>query len=380
MKKPGIFVSSTFYDLRQIRADLQDFIENDLGYVPLISEMTSFPVDPDADTVENSKQRVQDSADVMVLVVGGRYGTIPEDEDKSITNLEYSVARLKGIPFYAFAKKTVLSTLSTWRDNPDADFSSVVDTPRLFEFVDEVRSEDRVWTFPFETAQDIVEVLRNQFAFLMGKGLEIQTKLKGDPEEYRGLTGEALRIAIDQRLGWQGKLFAHLVEEEIRKARDLKRAYDLEIYFGTGERLDGTEAFGWIAAKAKEAARLSSGIVSLVNTALNEAFASLDIQEIAYAAREVGRSYREAINWSLDIRKAYVEDEFDQLRNELSLMTSDIIKQIEELGPSIVNAIDDAIEKATDEHIRVELEFVITVENVDEFNRELARVKANYGA
>ena len=35
---PAVMVSSTFYDLRQIRADLMDFIQDDLGYRPLLSE------------------------------------------------------------------------------------------------------------------------------------------------------------------------------------------------------------------------------------------------------------------------------------------------------------------------------------------------------
>jgi hypothetical protein len=378
--KPHIFVSSTFYDLRQIRSDLRDFIENDLGYIPLISEMSSFPIDPDTNTIENSKQRVQDSADLMILIIGGRYGTVAEDEEKSITNLEYSVARLKGIPIYAFVEKKILATLSIWNANPEADFSSVVDTVLLFEFVTEVRSQDRVWTFPFETAQDIIRVLRNQFAYLMSRGLELQIKLRGDPEEYRGLSGEALRIAVDRLPGWQGKLFAYLVSEAIQKSRDLKRAYDLGIYFGVGERVDEVQAFRWLAAKAEEAERLSSGIAPLVNTSLKEAFASLDIQQIAYTAREVGRAYQEALRWSLDLRKAHIDDEFHILRDEVSLMTGDIINQIEKLSPRIVHAIDEAIEKAADEDIKVYIEFVISAVITDEYKREFARLSAKYGA
>lgn len=34
MAKPRIFISSTFYDLRQVRSDLDTFIEN-IGYEPL---------------------------------------------------------------------------------------------------------------------------------------------------------------------------------------------------------------------------------------------------------------------------------------------------------------------------------------------------------
>lgn len=32
---PGVMVSSTFYDLRQIREDIRRFLEDELGYRPL---------------------------------------------------------------------------------------------------------------------------------------------------------------------------------------------------------------------------------------------------------------------------------------------------------------------------------------------------------
>jgi len=69
---PCVMVSSTFYDLRQIRADLEEFLAKDLGYHPLLSEFPSFPVDPDKTTIENCRRRVQQNADVVVLVIGGR--------------------------------------------------------------------------------------------------------------------------------------------------------------------------------------------------------------------------------------------------------------------------------------------------------------------
>jgi hypothetical protein len=48
---PTVLVSSTFYDLRQVREDLRCFIEDQLGYRPLLSEHPSFPIDPDVDTI-----------------------------------------------------------------------------------------------------------------------------------------------------------------------------------------------------------------------------------------------------------------------------------------------------------------------------------------
>lgn len=150
---PTVFLSSTYYDLQQVRADLVCFIQETLGYRCLASEVSSFPIDPDVDTVENCQRRVDQDADALVLVVGGRYGTIPETSNRSVTNLEYLVARAKGIPIYVFVKADILSMLSLWKDNKDVDFSSVVDNPRLFDFISEIRGPHSVWMQPFSTAQ-----------------------------------------------------------------------------------------------------------------------------------------------------------------------------------------------------------------------------------
>src|SRR3954462_1125937 len=105
-RPPGIMVSSTFYDLRQIRDDLRQFIEG-LGYRSLLSEHPSFPIDPDASTIENCRRRVEQDADILVLLIGGRYGSVDAGSNASVTNLEYTSARHKRIPVYAFVDPQV---------------------------------------------------------------------------------------------------------------------------------------------------------------------------------------------------------------------------------------------------------------------------------
>src|SRR5690242_6648001 len=75
---PTVMVSSTFYDLKHVRQDIHLFLVDQLGYQALLSELPSFPVEPDLDTVANCQKRVREQADVLVLVVGGRYGSIDD--------------------------------------------------------------------------------------------------------------------------------------------------------------------------------------------------------------------------------------------------------------------------------------------------------------
>ena len=66
---PTLFLSSTFFDLRQVRADVADFVETQLGYRLLASEYASFPIDPSMRTIENCRARVENDADAMVLCI-----------------------------------------------------------------------------------------------------------------------------------------------------------------------------------------------------------------------------------------------------------------------------------------------------------------------
>ena len=230
-------VSSTFYDLRQIRADLTAFIVDELGYVPLLSELNSFPVNPDAPTTENCRQRVEEHADILVLVVGGRYGSIDPDTTKSITNLEYLTARSKGIPVYAFVEKKVLALVPVWLQNKTANFTSILDDTRVLGFIHEIRSVDKVWTHEFETAREIIDALRIQLAYLLGEGLSWRLRLRQRPSELRlleTLQGEALRIVLERPKAWEYRLFGQVLVDEVESCRDLKRDYQIGVVLGYG--------------------------------------------------------------------------------------------------------------------------------------------------
>ena len=134
-RPPNVFVSSTMYDLSDLRSQLRWFVEG-LGWRAVMSEHDSFPIDPDQTTVENSRRNVRENTDIFVMVVGARYGSIDAETGKSVTNFEFVEARSRGVPVYVFLSRDVLAQLRVWKANPEADYSSVVDTPRIFQFID----------------------------------------------------------------------------------------------------------------------------------------------------------------------------------------------------------------------------------------------------
>lgn len=70
----NIFVSSTCYDLSQIRNDIRDSITG-WGHNPILSEQNDFPIDPQLDNWENCINAVKNYADIFVLIVGEKYGS-----------------------------------------------------------------------------------------------------------------------------------------------------------------------------------------------------------------------------------------------------------------------------------------------------------------
>lgn len=164
-------MSSTCYDLKQIRQNIRTFIEDDLGYEAILSEYDSFPVDPDKDTVNNCLRVVEQRADIMVLIVGCRYGYVTERGEKSITNLEYLRARAKGIPIFVFIEQKIINILPVWQNNKEADFSNIVDSDKIFEFVDTLRSKGSNWVHEFNTGADIISCLKKQLAYLVNDSL-----------------------------------------------------------------------------------------------------------------------------------------------------------------------------------------------------------------
>src|SRR5579859_4676053 len=96
----SVFVSSTSIDLKQHRAAVRDAVMS-LGMHPVM--MDYFPA-MDANAVETCKQKVVDS-DIYLGIYAHRYGYVPQDQTKSITEMEFDWATEQKIPRHIFVVK-----------------------------------------------------------------------------------------------------------------------------------------------------------------------------------------------------------------------------------------------------------------------------------
>lgn len=109
-KRYQVFLSSTFSDLQPIRnACWQNLI--DLNYI--VAGMETFPAS--SDDPFTYIQPIISQSDYFVLIIGSRYGTVPDGEEISFTEKEFDFAVEQKIPILAFIAKDEI------RNNPKVD-------------------------------------------------------------------------------------------------------------------------------------------------------------------------------------------------------------------------------------------------------------------
>lgn len=179
MAKPRVFISSTFYDLRQVREDIERMIR-ELGYEPVRHETGRVPYSKDQ-KLETSAYRELELCDIIVSIIGGRFGTESvEHPGLSITQAELRRALDGGIPVFIFVEKSVLAEYETYLVNkatPNVRFC-FADDVRVFEFIEHVYSLPQNNPVQgFETATEITEFLRRQWAGLFQRFLQDQRRI-----------------------------------------------------------------------------------------------------------------------------------------------------------------------------------------------------------
>ena len=173
MAIPRVFISSTCYDLRYIRENLKYFIKT-LGYEPVLSEEGSIYFDPTLSTQDSCLREVP-SCQLLVLIIGGRFGEAYKHTGVSITNVEYREAVKSKIPIFALVDNSVHSEYFVYqknKDNPEINGNKVVypsvGSTKIFDFIEEVRRNSvNNALVPFSDFSDIEAYLRQQWAGMM---------------------------------------------------------------------------------------------------------------------------------------------------------------------------------------------------------------------
>ena len=345
MAKLNIFVSSTCYDLSQIRNDIKQCIE-DLGHNPILSELKEFPVNPNLSNSENCINAVKNEADIFVLIIGNKYGSELES-GKSITNTEFLTAVDKGIPIYTFALKQMTTILPLWERNPDMDLSSIVDNKKVFEFLADVRKKRGLWNFEFERAQDITEILKSQLSNLFREALQVKRRVELlDKKEYISkLSSKALDIIIKKEEFYEIRFFLESMHDEILKYSSLKNDYKYSVLFKSSNRIENIEQLtDWLFLKLGQAQNYLDSLNNLMKAFTffyKEPGTPSDLEGLYYVASSYARSYASLLEWGIEVKSVIVPDKYKKLLTIFAEIPSDIISQIEEYPKKSLELIEE---------------------------------------
>lgn len=376
---PVVFVSSTCYDLKQVREDLKDFFEENYGFQTMLSEFDSFPIDPCKGTFENCVENVDKAADIFVLIIGNRYGYVMES-GKSITNLEYLHAKAKGIPIYVFVDKQLYDNMKIWRSNKEAIFTGVVDNPKIFEFVSGIYDESKQWIYTYDSVRDIKMALKQQLGLLFCDGLTLQKAVGNSYNRIinKDIPSNAVRVFVEKPFAWEYKFFACVLKGEFDKLQSYRWDFKYGVYSAHATHLDRTELLDDISEKLAEILDLSNILETLLNSALQEAIGDpgvpSNLDMMIYVSKQFASIYKRMIEWGLYFKSVHTEDVFDTLLSLLCELPGTMTKQIDEFVERIFNEIMELPEVEDGVERNITLHCALAANNADEINREIRRL------
>lgn len=174
MAKPRVFISSTFYDLRLARAELEHFIR-DMGYEPVLNERGQIPYGKDMPLEEYCYKEIS-KVHILISIIGGRFGSQSRDSDKySISNMEIKEALKQGKQVYIFIESGVLSEYSTYKNNKNIENIkySHVDDVKVYKFIEELYAlPNNNQISSFDNMHILTAYLREQWAGLFERYLD----------------------------------------------------------------------------------------------------------------------------------------------------------------------------------------------------------------
>ena len=185
MAAPRVFISSTFYDLKQVRNNIGDFITS-LGYEPVMHEKSGVAY-TQTTPLENDCYHELASCDIVVCIIGNHFGSKSLENDLSITMNEIQTAIKHKKKVYIFIANDVYTENEIYLVNKDSGAfkCKYVDDIRIHEFIAGLKESVKShFVAPFETTDKIIDTLRAQFAGLLQNLLQREASMTDAKTAY----------------------------------------------------------------------------------------------------------------------------------------------------------------------------------------------------
>jgi hypothetical protein len=330
----SLFVSSTCYDLKSLREHLRSEIQS-WGHDPVLSEYPSFPVSPELSTVENCKRVVRERADLLVLIVGGKRGSLDPVTKKSVVNSEYQEARLTGLDCIVFVDKQVWDLLPIYRNNREVDFAPTVDNPAVFSFIEQI-IEDTKWVFQFTRTEEILTTLRIQLSTRF-RDLLVRSRHNRlvVPAAFAAEPGHITRIAIDKDELWEYRLACALLSDRSRRIDE--RFAELESGFVVRRTkfLPGPDTLNYIQDLLDDLVNTMQAASNVLTEQLTPSFGPPgipgDAEKMKAACDNLYALFLTLFEWELDVRFVRPHEAFAELFPRMHGWTTEMRAELKRL-------------------------------------------------
>jgi hypothetical protein len=172
MARPRIFVSSTYYDLKNVRVALSAFIDS-MGYDATLNETGSIAYGKSDPLDVYCYDEIQ-NCDIIISLIGGRYGSAASDGTSSISQKELKTALDLGKQVYIFVDRNVLAEYITYKNNKSVEVKwAHVDNVAIYRFIEELYNlPNNNAIITFEDSESITLILKEQWSGLFQRLLQ----------------------------------------------------------------------------------------------------------------------------------------------------------------------------------------------------------------
>lgn len=243
--KPRVFVSSTFYDLKYMRDDLANFIRAH-DFEPIMFEDGDIGYTPGKNLDESCYDTMR-NADMVILIIGGNYGSPASGETKddfkeylSVTRNEFKTAVEESIPIFVFIDASVYAEYGIYEENIKAieenrcsiKFRATKDI-NVFRFIRDIKSIGNISITEFKKSGEIKFFLGKQWSdmfkvYLKSLREDTNTMQVHDAIERLNTMMQQMEVMVNglgkKIFNDQGPEFDQLVLQQRRiKAREIAR-------------------------------------------------------------------------------------------------------------------------------------------------------------
>ena len=219
---------------------------------------------------------------------------------------------------------------------------------KVFEFVQDVRERSGIWNFEFESAQDIIEILKSQWSFLFKQALMSHERVnKVDNTLASRLSNKALKYLLDKGESFEMLVFLQMMQDEIGKYEYLKRDCVHSVVIKPGPYISETNAYlEWQQEKLRQLQKMVASLNCLFDAFhhyYGQPGVPADIDGLYYVARRYGELYRSMLEWVTDVRSTNTKELFAEVNQILSNVPMNVIEQLEDYPAKAISTVEDAL-------------------------------------